>query len=153
DGGLAEQAGQVPVAFLGSGAAVPLPDWLSSGLRPAQEARCPGVGNLVMSAPVSAASWAARRPHPGTDPAWASCSSCGASSRSITSVSWPISALTRSMRSSMAASSTACAGEELRAFQRLFQLADLAARAGAGQLGQRLGVPLPGGEVAHDVPV
>ena len=33
-------------------------------------------------------------------------------------------------------------GEELRAFQRLFQLGDLAAGCGAGQLGQDLGVAL-----------
>jgi hypothetical protein len=43
-------------------------------------------------------------------------------------------------------------GEELRAFQRLFELADLAAGPGAGQLGQHLGVALPGDQVLHDVP-
>ena len=44
--------------------------------------------------------------------------------------------------------------EELRAFQLLFQLADLApgAGAGAGQLGQHLGVALAGDQVVHDVP-
>ena len=43
-------------------------------------------------------------------------------------------------------------GEELRALQRLFQLADLAAGRGAGQLGQHLGVALAGDQVVHDVP-
>ncbi len=43
------------------------------------------------------------------------------------------------------------AGEE-RAVQRLFQAADLAAHRAAGQLGQRLGVALPGGEGAGHVP-
>jgi hypothetical protein len=43
-------------------------------------------------------------------------------------------------------------GEELRAFQGLLQLGDLAAGGGAGQLGQRLRVALPGDEVVHDVP-
>jgi hypothetical protein len=42
-------------------------------------------------------------------------------------------------------------GEE-RAVQRLFQPADLAAHAAAGQLGQGLGVALPGGERAGHVP-
>jgi hypothetical protein len=42
-------------------------------------------------------------------------------------------------------------GEELRALQRLLQLGDLAAGAGAGQLGERLRVALPGDQVAHDV--
>jgi hypothetical protein len=64
-----------------------------------------------MSAPVSArASWADRRPQPGIDSAWASSSSYGASSSSITPVSWPMSAFSRSIRCSMAASSAACAG-------------------------------------------
>ena len=40
-------------------------------------------------------------------------------------------------------------GEELRALQRLLQLGDLAAGAGAGQ---RLRVALPGDQVVHDVP-
>jgi hypothetical protein len=43
-------------------------------------------------------------------------------------------------------------GEELRAFQRLFQLGDLAAGRGAGQLGQDLGIALAGDQVIHDVP-
>jgi hypothetical protein len=44
--------------------------------------------------------------------------------------------------------------EELRALQRFLQLGDLAAGAGAGagQLGQRLRVALPGDQVIHDVP-
>ena len=43
-------------------------------------------------------------------------------------------------------------GEELRAFQGFFQLADLAAGRGAGQMGQHLGVALPGDQAVHDVP-
>ena len=43
-------------------------------------------------------------------------------------------------------------GEELRALQRFLQLGDLAAGAGAGQLGQRLRVAHPGDQVVHDVP-
>ena len=43
-------------------------------------------------------------------------------------------------------------GEELRAFQRLFQPGDLAAGRGAGQLSQDLGVTLAGDQVIHDVP-
>ena len=43
-------------------------------------------------------------------------------------------------------------GEELRALHGLFQLADLAAGRGAGQLGQHLGVAFPGDQVVHDVP-
>jgi hypothetical protein len=39
-------------------------------------------------------------------------------------------------------------GEELRALQRLLQLADLAAGRGAGELGQHLGVAFPGDQVA-----
>ena len=42
--------------------------------------------------------------------------------------------------------------EELRAFQRFLQFADLAAGAGPGQLGQDLGVAFPGDQVVHDVP-
>ena len=49
DGGLAGDGGQVPVAFLGLGSSVRLPDWWSSGVCPAQEARCAPVGNRVMS--------------------------------------------------------------------------------------------------------
>jgi hypothetical protein len=76
DGGLAGDRGQVPVALLGLGFPLRLPDWLSSGVRPAQEARWAPVGNRLMSGPVSArVSWAERRPHPGIDSAWASCSS------------------------------------------------------------------------------
>jgi hypothetical protein len=43
-------------------------------------------------------------------------------------------------------------GEELRAFQRLFQLGDLTAGRGAGQLGQDPGTALAGDQVIHDVP-
>jgi hypothetical protein len=43
-------------------------------------------------------------------------------------------------------------GEELRTFQRFPQLGDLAAGAGAGQFGQRLGVALAGDQLVHDVP-
>ena len=43
-------------------------------------------------------------------------------------------------------------GEELRAFQRFFQLGDLAAGRGAGQLGQDPGVTLAGDQAVHDVP-
>ncbi len=43
-------------------------------------------------------------------------------------------------------------GEELRALQRCFQLGDLAAGPGPGELGQRLRTALPGDEVIHDVP-
>jgi hypothetical protein len=43
------------------------------------------------------------------------------------------------------------AGEE-RAVQRVFQPGDLGAHAAAGQLGQGLGVALPGGEGAEHVP-
>jgi hypothetical protein len=43
-------------------------------------------------------------------------------------------------------------GEELRALHGFFQLADLAAGRGAGELGQHLGVTLPGDQVVHDVP-
>ena len=43
-------------------------------------------------------------------------------------------------------------GEELRAFEGFFQLADLAAGAGPGQLGQHPGAAFPGDEVVHDVP-
>jgi hypothetical protein len=54
-GRLAEQAGQIPVAFLDFARRVFLPAgcW-SSGHRPAQDARCAGVRNRVMSTPVSA---------------------------------------------------------------------------------------------------
>jgi CYTH domain-containing protein len=87
-----------------------LPDWRSSGTRPAQEARWAGVGKRVMSAPVSAkTSRAARRPQPGIDSACCSGSSCGASSRSITADRRVMSASMRSMRSSMA-SNRAAAG-------------------------------------------
>ena len=87
-----------------------LPDCLSSGVRPAQEARWAGVGNRVMSAPVSArASSAERRPQPGMDSACCSCSSHGASSSSITRESRLISALITSIRSSMAFSRAAWA--------------------------------------------
>src|SRR5271166_5071704 len=139
--------------FLDLARPVRLPDWLSSGGAPgAQEARCAPVGNRLMSVPVSArASWAVRRPQPGIDSACCSCSSYGASSRSITSVSRAISALTRSMRSSMAASSAGVLrGEELRAFQRFLQLRDLGP--GPGQLGQDFGTAFPGDQVIHDVP-
>ena len=109
DGGLAGDGGQVPVALLGF-----RPSAAASGLVVQRGAARPGgqvpaCGNLLMSAPVSArASWAERRPQPGIDSAWVSCSSCGASSRSITPVSWAISALTRSIRASMVARSAAC---------------------------------------------
>ena len=111
-------------------------------------------GNLVMPAPVSAtASWAERRPQPGLDSAWASCSSYGASSRSITSDSLPISAVRPSMRSSMACQQGGVlGGEELRAVHGVLQLGDLAAGPGAGQLGQYLGVAFPRDQVVHDVP-
>ena len=57
------------------------------------------------------------------------------------------------MRSSMALQQRGVlGGEELRAFQRLLQLGDLAAGPGAGQLGQHLGVAFPGDQVVHDVP-
>ena len=76
DGGLAEQAARYRLPFLDLALPVRLPDWLSSGVRPAQEARCAPVGNLLMSVPVSAtASWAERRPQPGIDSACCSCSS------------------------------------------------------------------------------
>jgi hypothetical protein len=53
----------------------------------------------------------------------------------------------------MTVSRAACArGEELRAFEGLFQLADLAAGLAAGQLGQHLGAGFPGDQVVHDVP-
>jgi hypothetical protein len=88
-----------------------------------------------MSGPVSArASCAVTRPQPGIDSAWASCSSQGASSSSFTAVRRAVSALIRSMSSSITASSPACAGgEELRALQRLFQLRDLAAGSAAAR--------------------
>ncbi len=60
-GGLAEQAGQYRLPFLALARPVRLPDWLSSGVRPAQEARCAGVGNLAMSVPVSATASSAER--------------------------------------------------------------------------------------------
>jgi hypothetical protein len=44
------------------------------------------------------------------------------------------------------------AGEELRAFQRVLQLGDLAAGAAPRQLGQHLRAGFPGDEVVHDVP-
>src|SRR5258705_10222253 len=44
-----------------------LPDWWACGARPAQETRGGPVRDLLISTPVSAtASWAARRPQPGT---------------------------------------------------------------------------------------
>jgi hypothetical protein len=43
-------------------------------------------------------------------------------------------------------------GEEFRAVQGLLQVADLAAGAAAGELGQHLGVAFPGDQVVHDVP-
>ena len=110
-GGLAEDGAQVLVAFLALARPLPLPDWWSCGARPPQETRCGPVRNLVMSTPVSAtASWAARRAQPGIDSAWASCSSYGASSCSITAVRSSMSAVSRSMRASILASRTACAG-------------------------------------------
>ena len=42
--------------------------------------------------------------------------------------------------------------EELRPLQGLLQLADLAARAAAGQLREHPGVAMAGDQVAHDVP-
>ena len=42
--------------------------------------------------------------------------------------------------------------EELRPFQGLLQLADLAAGAAAGQLREHPGVAMAGDQVAHDVP-
>ena len=62
-------------------------------------------------------------------------------------------ALTRSMRASILGQQGGVRrGEELRSFQRGFQLGDLAAGPGPGQLGQHLGVAFPGDEVVHDVP-
>src|SRR5690349_15941265 len=53
--------------FLALARPLPLPDWWSCGARPPQQTRCGPVRNLVMPTPVSAtASWAARRPQPGT---------------------------------------------------------------------------------------
>jgi hypothetical protein len=54
DGGLAEQAAEVPVALLGLSLDRPfrVPDWLSSGVLPAQEDRWPPVRKRVMSMPV-----------------------------------------------------------------------------------------------------
>ena len=104
-------------------------------------------------APVSArASWAARRAQPGIDSAWASCSSYGASSRSITCGQVIDVGGSRSMREHRGQQGGVLGGEELRALQRFFQLADLAAGRAAGQLGQHLGVAFPGDQVVHDVP-
>jgi len=109
--GLAGDGGDVPVAFLMAGAAAALAGGVVQGVRPAQEARCAPVGKRVMSTPISAMmSSAERRPQPGIDSACCSCSSYGASSRSITSVSPAISALTRSMRVSMDSSRAAIWG-------------------------------------------
>ncbi len=85
DGGLAGDGADVPVAVLAAGLALAGAGLAVQRVRPAQEARWPGAGNRLMSTPVSAiTAWAARRPQPGMDPAWASCSSYGASSSSIT---------------------------------------------------------------------
>ena len=93
DGGLAGDCRPGSGCLLGPGPAFAVAGLVVHGVRPAQEARCAPVGNLVMSAPVSArVSCAARRRQPGIDSACWSCSSYGASSRSITVVSWSMSA-------------------------------------------------------------
>jgi hypothetical protein len=109
------------------------PDWWSTGVRLAQEARYAPVGNRVMSAPVSArASWAARRPQPGIESACCSCSSNGASSRSITLVGWSMSAVSRSMRASIFASSAACSAVKNSAPSSASSSSAILRRRGAG---------------------
>ena len=114
----------------------------------------PPVRNRLMSVPVSArASSAARPPQPGIDSACCGFSSSGASSRSITSDRPgdlgvdPVDAGQHGGQQR-----GVLGGEELRAFEGGFQLADLAAGAGPGGLGQHLGAAFPGDEVVHDVP-
>jgi hypothetical protein len=127
------------------------PGWWSTGVRLAQEARYAPAGNRVMSAPVSArASWAAR-PQPGIDSACCSCSSNGASSRSITLVGWSMSAVSRSMRASIFASSAACSAVKNSAPSSASSSSAILRRRGAGQLRQHLGVVLAGDQVVHDV--
>ena len=150
-GGLALQmAPGYRLPFLALARPLRLPDWWSCGARPAQEDRCGPVRNLVMPAPVSAtASRAARRAQPGIDPACCSCSSYGASSRSITAVRSPMPAASRPVRASTLAGSAACPAVQNSAPPTASsRLADLAAGRGAGEPGQHLGVALPGDQVA-----
>jgi hypothetical protein len=107
-----------------------------------------------MSTPVSAmASWAARRAQPGTGLGLGQLllvrgqQPLGHRGQVIDVSGQPVDA-----RQHLGQQDGVLGGEELRAFHRLLQLADLAAGRGAGQLGQHLGVALSGDEVVHDVP-
>jgi hypothetical protein len=103
-----------------------------------------------MSTPVSAtASWAARRAQPGTG--------LGLGQLFLVRGQQPSDHLGQVLdaggqpagaRQHLGQQGGVVLGEELRALQRLLELADLAAGGGAGELGQHLGVTLAGDQVA-----
>jgi hypothetical protein len=107
-----------------------------------------------MPAPVSAtASWAARRAQPGTGPGLLQLflvrgqQPSGHRGQVLDAGGQPVDA-----RQHLGQQRGLVIGEELRALQGFFQLADLAPRRGAGELGQHRGVTLAGDQVVHDVP-
>jgi hypothetical protein len=107
-----------------------------------------------MSTPVSAtASWAARRPQPGTGPGLGQLllvrgqQSLDRRGQVLDAGGQPVDA-----GQHLGQQGGVRRGEELRALQGFFQLGDLAAGRGTGEPGQHLGVALPGDQVVHDVP-
>ena len=98
-----------------------------------------------MSAPVSArTSWAERRPQPGIDSACCSCSSYGASSRSITAVSsLDLGVDLVDAGEHGLEQGGVLGGEEFRAVQGLLQVADLAAGPARASWASTLGLRSP----------
>jgi hypothetical protein len=126
-----------------------LPEKLSSGVRPAQEARCAGAEPAHVGAGFGDGVLGGAAAPAGHRFGLLQLLLMGASSRSITSVSRVISALTRSMRASMVACSVVKNSAPSRAASSSAILRRARVRA---SWASALGLRSPGDEVVHDVP-